>query len=385
MNELLSKISSLKIKDIIFYLKRKKWFFHESRKNKNLLLFTGHKDDYGNSIQLILPSSENMQESKIRILEAIKLIAAVENRGIDEVIISIKAKSKDVLETRVIDASLNSGSIPLEMAKELITNFRNILACAAKLERKPDPFYFKTKSKESEEFIRRCRLGQTFEGSFGFRIEVPIPASVETGCIQENLLGHDENEMPFERRVMLRLFRGFLMIKESTVNDNVKKLIDNYKKGFNANIYDYLQKSFSSLPEVGFDYSVSWSPDWPVPENIAKIKNVHLDSDSCRFIETAANELRKTVAPENVTIRGYIVQLRAEYMHDEDNDYTGNVIIKRIEREKDPINVRFSLDVNDYKKACEAHKNKKLVEITGKLKKPRKNWELDSPINFNVL
>lgn len=49
------------------------------------------------------------------------------------------------------------------------------------------------------------------------------------------------------------------------------------------------------------------------------------------------------------------------------------------------ISIRAALNADDYKLACDAHKDNRMLQITGIPEKLGKSWDLTSPKDFRVL
>jgi hypothetical protein len=63
-----------------------------SQPNPRLMVFEKALDDYGNPIQLVLPSHEDFNDTPLRLAEAVSLLAAVEERSVEAVLAAIHAK-----------------------------------------------------------------------------------------------------------------------------------------------------------------------------------------------------------------------------------------------------------------------------------------------------
>jgi hypothetical protein len=386
--------SNLRVGDVVSYLRKKNWRPADHR-NKRMLVFLGPNDDAGKPITLVLPTSDEYQDTKARISEAINLLAIVEDRSPSAIINSIVFFHGDVLNARIIGDSVRPDSIPLPLATRLLSDFRYMIACAARLEEKPEPYFFKT-SRQAEALARRCRFGQTFSGSFGFRIEIPVPVNPAVGefqdqsIVQTELFGLKEQppSIPLERRVMIRMVRGLKMIGDSISNQDVNILVQKYEEGFNGNIYETLQNTYNEFQELELGYSVSWSPEWPVTEDMRDMGEVSIIPRSYPYIETAANELKGTFQPKETLISGQVVQLKAEDLSLEyetvphGSDCT--IIIRDDHQDKKSIRVQVQLNVEDYRKACDAHKQGCKVRVAGILQKQGKLWVLISPTDFQV-
>ncbi len=81
--------------------------------------------------------------------------------------------------------------------------------------------------------------------------------------------------------------------------------------------------------------------------------------------------------------------LEAETVPDDDDDWEPDsserkVVIKRDEPGEQPIKITTHLSPDDYRKACDAHRDARSVRVKGRLEKPGKPWVLQSPTDFVV-
>ncbi|MEW6348427.1 MAG: hypothetical protein AB1646_05160 [Thermodesulfobacteriota bacterium] len=388
-------VSGLKINDLVSYLRRNQWRAVSTR-NKRLLLFHGPDDDDGNPVELVLTADDRFRDAPRSLSQAIDLLAAVQQRSRSSVIDSILFRDKDVVNARILGESAESGSIPLPVAQSVLEHLRSNLSYAARLEERPDPF-FPGVSKQAKQFVGRCRFGQTFMGSFGFRIEIPLPAPIPvreadaTGLSQFPLFESGEivPAVPLERKVALRFFRGLSRVRDSVEKDDVNILLTGYGDGFNGNVYENLEGILLEFPWMEFMYSMTWSPDWPVPSDVDPVSEIPIRRSTLRYVKTAARELRRVVQPEETEIGGRIVQLKAETVPEDDDDWDletseCTVVIRRDEPGEKPSRVTTHLSPDDYKKACDAHKEGRTVRVKGRLDKPGKSWILQQPTDFMV-
>lgn len=86
------EIKDLQVEQIVTYLLHTGWRA-VPHPHPNLQLFEGNTDDFGQPIQLILPSSTDSWDSSIIIAKAINLLAAVEDCPPAEILENIGRKT----------------------------------------------------------------------------------------------------------------------------------------------------------------------------------------------------------------------------------------------------------------------------------------------------
>ncbi len=117
-----------------------------------------------------------------------------------------------------------------------------------------------------------------------------------------------------------------------------------------------------------------------VSDIVQKIKN------SAQNI-AAAKSLRAVTESQETAIIGKIIQLKAESLDsdDEAGDSDGRqVIIAWDIGNNRKVNIKVSLSPENYRTACDAHKDNKTVSVMGRPEKVGKSWVLTSPASFAI-
>ena len=380
-NEIMASGRSLRVEDLTAYLGRRGWK-REAHPNQRLLVFVGPADDHGKPLHIIIPRSNDFEDAAQRVSDAVSLLALIEKRHTFDIVQAIKALDKDLLRLRLVTGPGQSDSLSFELATKLVQGLRNLLSYAACHGGNPKPYFVKA-SGIGRRYVEKCRFGQTFSGSFGLTIESPVVPSAQQP------IGGTTAPSPFERRVMARLVRGLALTQEVLLSGDVSPLIINYSKGLNANMCEAILEMPRELRDMEMQYSVLWSPELKAPADVAEDVPIRFEPKSYEYLETAARMLRHVEQSSDVEVRGRVVQLRSEVApSDEEDDDVGAERIVTVLREQegtDQIRVRILLDPEQYKSACDAHKEGRIVSVIGKLEKLGKFWTLMSPRDFRVL
>lgn len=359
------------------YLKLKHWLLEHS--DENSLVYTGPVDDLNQSIRLILPTSIAFTDAPSMIFKAVNLLSAIERCSFDSMRQTIKNSSSDFLRPRIL-MPLNNSNISLDVANTIIGNLHSLIYDAACLEEDFQPFFAKRRS-IGKKYVDRCRFGQTFVGSYGLTIEMPIaPSSPE-----------NEAQTPFERRIMIRIARGLHAIRKASQEADVSVLTNTYKQGFNANSYETMQSLMDALQDCQIEFAFTWSPEYVVPTELTNISTIRLVPASVRpFLESAAKFLRSSSESQDTVVTGKIIQLKGnqeEPDEGEDIDSSnghGTIVIKWENEKGKPCHIRATLSQEDYRLACDAHRDDLVISIKGKPEKLKKYLKLTSPTDFKV-
>ncbi len=372
-------ISAMGVEDITALIRHLGWKKID-HPNPNLLVYENGTDDNGRPIKLVLPNGNDFSDAAEKIASAIDLIAWRRGSSVEEILQLARNRGTDIFRQRLIGNTKISG-LPLELAVRVIGHLRELVYYSACAEEDPQPFFEKGR-KVGKDYTERCRFGHTFAGSFGLSIEMPIPPSSQPNLIQP------DPDAPLERRIMYRIMRGLITASKGVREGDVAILTDDYATGFNANLCETMAGLTKSLEGLKSEYSMLWSPEFQIAEDLQHAQPVMVDPDEFRlYFESAAKTLRKVKESQEAEITGTIIQLRAD-LEDEggENLFHGRKItIKWEPGTGHNINIRAALSAEDYKIACDAHKESKRVQITGIPEKLGKTWDLTSPRNFRVL
>ncbi|MCP3779810.1 hypothetical protein [Paenibacillus sp. MZ03-122A] len=369
------KPSLIKLRDIMGYLDRNGWDLDEEFPNPNVFVFSREIQN-SEPITLLLPAKESFGDFQQRIYSALNTLSTIENRSSELIIKDINSYESDAdkLEIRVISSFASEGSIPLSYASNLIKGLKNLIVSAAYTEEYPQRA-FKRASQKAIGYSNFFKLGQTAHGSYIVTVESGSLINDDLEIIIEENTAITE---PFSRRVMKRIHKSIHQIE--SFNDNENKLDDlverGYNEGLNANICEALLSLYDEDEPVKLESKIRYSK---TIENTEKLPDViTLDSSDYHIIKAIAEALREK-KPEDVEIEGFISKLSSN-----SGTAYGTINISTMYDNK-KHSVKVELIEDDYKSACDAHKNEKKVKITGVVDTTRKTWEVMNLKKFQVL
>lgn len=359
------------------YLKLKNWSLADS--TNGCLTYVGPLDDLQRPIRVVLPSSTEYVDTPFLVAKVLNVLAVLEKRSVESLCQTIKDLTCDFLRLRIFTPS-NAPNISLPLATKVINYFYHLIYDSACLEEDAQPFFPKRRN-IGKKYAERCRFGQTFMTGFGFVIEMPIPPpSTE-----------DREHVPFERRIMVRLARGFNAIRKASEEADLSILTNDYKQGFNANLYETMLELMESLQDYQVEFSFAWSPEYLTSPDLKNLNAIRIvPSSALPFLESAAKHLRRSYESQNAIVVGKIVQLRGgETEEDEIEDLettSSNRMITiewEIDRGKSCL-IRAHLSPEEYKIACNAHRDGKTISIKGKPEKLGKHFILTASADFKI-
>jgi hypothetical protein len=132
------------------------------------------------------------------------------------------------------------------------------------------------------------------------------------------------------------------------------------------------------------DIRMNWARTRPeVPEGVPQV--VSFTQDAFPIIEEAGRRLRVRAVPRRERFEGKVVALQTEIKTLFD-DLMGKIIM-RTQVGGQPARVKVVLNRDDYRLACDAHRDEQRVAVTGMIHHDVKIrvYELSEPRDFEVL
>lgn len=331
-------------------------------------------------IELVLPYEKSAPDYSRQIVNAIKTLSELEGRDPEKVIAAIRLIGFDVMQSRIPDGMVYNDTIHLEVAAGYVAGARALLAATATTEIQPDPYFLRVK-KEASEYANKCRFGHTFKGSFGFTVESPVTPN------NEPTLAQIVQAPPFERRVMQRIVRGFSAVCDAVEADDTRTLVDGASTGFSANSCEFFAKLVEETAPGGLLFAFQLSPEWPTAVGLAQTNEFLVGPRHVEITRAAAKVLREQYVPTFETLIGRIVGLTSDGNPSDLLNPMGDreIAVQWIASDHGEISVKVSLNAEEYLQAVDAHRNGRLIGVSGTLERKGRTWVLSGPRNFGPL
>jgi hypothetical protein len=200
-------------------------------------------------------------------------------------------------------------------------------------------------------------------------------------------IGMSEVEIsaPFERQVVDRVYDGLEIVEKATNQGTSAIIVDNINYGFNANMCEAIVEISEEIQAVEVSYNFGWSPILPISTPDKLSKKFNLTSGAYRILEDAARQLKKEVDELDTTIIGSVTILKAPpgFLSHEDS-----IRLVTITGKTDTglqVNITTNLETEDYKLACDAHRDGKHVILKGHLLRGvNRRWEITAYDKFSI-
>jgi hypothetical protein len=374
------QVAALRFEDVRLYLASRHWQLDPDASAPGAGVYRFASEA---AAEVLLPLRRDWSDYSRRMAEAIQTIAAVEQRPASEVLHDLAMPPGDVLRLRIRSPEAALGMLPLEEGLHLLQGGRDLVLAAACSAHQPRAYYPRQSNTRAVEFLSRCLVGQTEQGSYVATIIAPIPPML-TPSPGEVEGPDDPAGEPYERRVTLYLMQGLQTIQSAIESGRAEDILHGIRRGVSANLCEALAVMTPVHPRASLEVSMSWSRTRPrVPEHVPA--SVTFAQGEFAVIREAGRRLRQSAAARRERVEGTVIGLRAEPAHLFDQ-FEGRVTLRALIDGR-PTRVRFVLDQADYARACDAHRDRRRVAVTGVLRRDARanGFELSQPQAFQVL
>lgn len=313
--------------------------------------------------QLVVPLDESFDDYGESVAEAIRKLAAFENRSPIEVLNHILLPPSDVFRFSEIGPGTEAGTLPFQQAVEFLEGTRTMLLATAHSTLRPQAYHPRLSRAEAQQFVRRCRLGQTERGSFTFTVACPL----------DFLPGTQSGSEPFGRQVTHSLVASLAGVAKETEENRVDELADPAKyPQLSANFLEAMLLLRPSDERSSLRVSVDWSKAVAPPDGTLKRKAVQLRQECFEAAEYLAPKLRAVPEPVLETFVGFVEVLRGQA--GPDGEMAGEVVFSITLDGGELIRARADLSASNYQTAGDAHLKHEPVYFRGYLiRAPRLN------------
>jgi hypothetical protein len=321
--------------------------------------------------QLIVPLDEHLDDYADRTAEAIRRLAEFEKRPVGEILHHLLLPPADILRFRQVSPDTEAGTLPLDQAVRLITGTRKVLLAAAHSVLVPQPFHPRLSRSEAEEFVSRCRLGQTERGSFVLTVGCPL--DLHTGLFGP----HGE---PFARRVTLLVMQSLQELAGAAGAARIDDLADSAgHPGISANFCESLLLLRPTGERAYLSVSATWSRAYLPPADGSK-REVQLLQEAFEVAESLAPRLRSAPQPRVDRFFGFVDELRGQPAANDPRP-SGEVRFTLFDQDEE-LHARGDLTAEDYAVAAAARLASELVSFRGVLHRLPRLHRIDRITGF---
>lgn len=353
------------ISELIKYVNKTGWHRKE-HPNPNIMLYSGYEDDNGQPINMVLPKNYEYEGARRQVHSSIGLIAALQKKQDKEMREELYFLGKDIL--KLIIRNKGSVILPLEAISKITSSLRDLIYFAACAEKTQRPFFYRGFG-VCKQYTKSCKFDYTIEDDYDFYVEMPA-----------TFKDQDENDVIYGNRILERILNGLQDLQNCIIQKTSSYLIDNYMQGFNANLCEVFSEFLDCMADFNFEYSLNF---FTSVTTIQDDSLIFQPDEAHKYLISAAKSLRNIKEQGRVSFIGHIIQLRTGFGKGAKDKRTviahGNTEINK------DITVKIELSLEEYRIACDAHKENIPISIKGFLKRSGRYWILDSPKDFTSL
>ncbi len=369
----------LRLQDIAAYLSFTGWT-RAPAADRRWFVFEGPEDPRGRPFEIVLPADESDPERRNCLANTVNLLATINEEPPETTVLKIRYHNRDVLCIRNPD-STDLHSISLETAARQILQLKQLVRFAASSEQEPKP-HFHDALRIGNQMAERYRLGYTLAGGFSFTLESPIINEP----VQLALFTDDTETtviLPLGRRILERVVRGLLAIRQAVAEHNIEKVLQEYPTGLNSNMCEAIV-GMSRDRSQPIEYSVLWSPKLRPSPDVESTGVIRVSEAEYRYLGEAARSLRE-IKPEYTVVRGMVTDLSARDAPLGASDIPRSIAVRWTNRPTGKaVKVIMALGREEYIVAHQAHLNWDVVEVTGVVQRVGSLWQLADPHDFRV-
>lgn len=332
---------------------------------------------YGDQ-EFIVPVKNTLSDYPAIIAEALKSLESVEQRSQLAIYNDITNITFDVIRVRNESYDTKNGTLSFAKSVDFVTHTRDMLwavACSASTHKLHYP---SRKPQDAERFMNSVRFGKTEQGSFVLTLLAPVTPDLS---IQDTLLDIPE-EPPYERMVIPTLDSGLKALNQAamrTSEDNeLKHFTDAAAQGVTTNLCDAITNLYEKLTPDFIEVSIAFSGN---RKQALPLSKTSIDSGYIPIIKEAASKIKAfqlETEPDQL-IRGLVTHLASA-----EPSESGEVIIADVMSVK-PRRITVWLSGEEYRLAGQAHYDKQLVELSGRVERRGKSLRLQDPSNLDIL
>ena len=323
--------------------------------------------------QIHLPQADADPHYAFRMRDAVVKLAAAENRDPATLLHDLLLPPADVLHIRLRSNGAENGTLPIELGVKLFQAGQKVLTYAACSAHDPRPFYRTTTGGKVPQFMDRCLMGQSRNGdgytaTFAAPVTPDLQRTLADLSPTTDVMAHEVEDLalaaaPFERQVTMKLMRAVHTLKTAIEQGDTGGMVKYTNQGISANLCEALAELSVADQRARVDIDIGWSKALPtVP---LRLRNGVSFAQPEIVLLNAVGKQLKRIDQKRQIVTGLITGLHANPAGLFEA-FQGSVTVGSFV-EGQRRSVRFTLLEAEYKTACDAHRDRCPVSVSGVL------------------
>lgn len=353
------------------YLLFKEWKRDNNFKNEKLMVFGWEGES------LVIPASEKYKDFYMVLPDVITTLAEIYNKPVSDIIKEITTSYYDWLEFRIMSKISECGELPLGYASNCIEGLKELILYSACAEQHQEPICLRT-TNNAKEVLDNFKLAQTDVGSFIINIDIKVVDEE----YEQLTLPDCEPDIPAEHKIVRRIGEAIQQIDRVTKDEiQIDDLLPiAYKHGATANMCEALMKLKPANADAKIETKIRYAS--AVTKRIDDVESVNISGEHFYVMNEIAKRYRNAECIDKVSINGAIKGMHKNVIA-QHRYYREISIISFMDGKYHTI--KAELGEEDYKLACDAHRDEQIIEICGYLDKHGKIWKLEQIENFRII
>lgn len=352
--------------DFIKYITDLQWKKYQGKIRDGIAVYQKIIND--KFFQITIPCSRELRDYSYAMRKAINILAETELKSEEQLILELLNPMSDILRVRHISPDVENGSILFEDAINLYENAKKLLTNAALDVTNYKKIYKGRTCDEVQQFISKCRYGQTEIGSYIISLVCPFYKVEDDGSLKQLSLFSDEETCAFSitRKATKKIMDSISLIKSTIENGgSLSDLVENENNHISVSFIESLSNLNISNENNGIEIKAKWAPT--IRNNISLTDQISITHDYYSPLKSVVDKYHEKDEKDTCTVEGKISLLQATPKI-EDRKY-GTVKLTYIANDgKKTKNIQLILDTNNYNTAILAHKTGKTVRAIGTLR-----------------
>ena len=326
---------------------------------------------------LLLPLDNRVSDFPQRLHDALQILRAVHEDQWLQIVAALGTGRADVLRFRSLVETPPDGSIGFEAGVQFVEAVRKVIVAAAKASTDSKSGHYANRNHAvADRYLTTARLGQTERGSFIVTVISRLPAAPE---VDESEIFQEPPPEPMQRTVNVQLMRALdAAVRAATTfaeTSDFAAFEQSVAQGVSAELCDAAIGLLSQGSDV--ELTVTPSADVPIARDVPML--VVLRSENLPALNTARREFRTEAPESNVRLSGIVERLNRTEQRG-----PGTIGFRILDGTESANKARVRLEAEDYDKAIQAHREGRIVRVTGSLEREGNLFWLYESTNFVV-
>lgn len=355
------------------YLQFNGWIRNYNFANRNMMVYTSKNN---RQKTLAIPASEEFEDFYPILRDVIGLLQKKENCPANDIVKDITTTFIDRLEFRVISEITEDGKIPLEYAADCVEGLKNLILYSVCAEQSARPICYRT-TDYAKALLNKFKLAQTEKGSFILNVDIQV---VDENNEQIVLEGCDI-PTPFEHKVIERI--GTAISQVDAIVNNQRQLTEMAETAFENGITANMCDAFLKMRPVSDTDKVTTTIRYAssLTRQTGQIEQIEMRTNHFLVIDELAKIYRDKIAIQDVSLTGIIRSLSKKI----DNDRDLKTIRLYTTFEGASRTVTIVLSDEQYRIACNAHRDGLEVSVSGELDMSERYWVMNNVTSFSPI